>query len=557
MASSEKPLPSCRAVPRRLLVGALLLLLAAGPARAGEADPPSSAAALYATHCASCHGDTGAGDGPAAWLVNPRPRDFTRALYRLRSTPSGQLPTDADIARSIRVGLPGTPMTGFEGILSDAEIAALVEQVKGFSPRFADPAEHREPVALPAAAPALTDERAARGREVYRALGCIECHGETGKGDGPQGHLMRDERGFPIPPKDLAAGIFKSGPRPEDLYRTILTGLNGTAMPAYGDLLKPESGVVGEGADWDLIAYLYSLGAARRGAPGQTAGARLAVRPVDSEEMFASPLAPGWDDVAGTEVNLWPLWSRGEFTSSLTVRAAGDARRVALLLEWDDATHDLSSAGLAEFPDQAAVAFPTGSGLTFLGMGMANPDGTPARDGLMNIWSWRADSEPRRAAGEPGGPGELGARHPLGTVDFYPFRSGWVPGDTRPMLGDSAAEHHPGYLTGWAAGNPLSDPASPKGRLTEYVAAGFGTLTPQPPDHQHVSGGGAWRVGRWRALFVRDRASGGDQDVALTGRASVPVSFAIWDGSHRDRNGMKSVSYWHHLVLESSQEVRP
>ena len=51
--------------------------------------------------CAGCHGDTGAGDGPAAAYMLPRPRNFTGAIYKIRSTASGQLPTDGDLMRAI------------------------------------------------------------------------------------------------------------------------------------------------------------------------------------------------------------------------------------------------------------------------------------------------------------------------------------------------------------------------------------------------------------------------------------------------------------------------
>src|ERR1043166_9220595 len=63
---------------------------------------------VYTKWCAGCHGDNGAGDGQGARHMIPPPRDFTgNVLYQIRSTPSGQLPTDADILRSIDEGLPG------------------------------------------------------------------------------------------------------------------------------------------------------------------------------------------------------------------------------------------------------------------------------------------------------------------------------------------------------------------------------------------------------------------------------------------------------------------
>src|SRR5437660_11349395 len=70
--------------------------------------------------CAGCHGETGAGDGPAAAYMLPRPRNFTGAVYKIRTTASGQLPTDADLLRAIDEGLAGSAMPAWQGRLSDA-----------------------------------------------------------------------------------------------------------------------------------------------------------------------------------------------------------------------------------------------------------------------------------------------------------------------------------------------------------------------------------------------------------------------------------------------------
>src|SRR3989441_3901598 len=76
---------------------------------------------VYGKWSAGCHGDAGAGDGPAASQMLPRPRDFTGAIYKIRTTASGQLPTDQDVLRSIDEGLPGTAMPAWKERLSERE----------------------------------------------------------------------------------------------------------------------------------------------------------------------------------------------------------------------------------------------------------------------------------------------------------------------------------------------------------------------------------------------------------------------------------------------------
>src|SRR5215831_12400409 len=68
--------------------------------RAGAA-PASRGKQVYDAHCVECHGADGKGDGPAAHLMIPRPRDFTKGRYKIRSTESGSLPTDDDLLRSV------------------------------------------------------------------------------------------------------------------------------------------------------------------------------------------------------------------------------------------------------------------------------------------------------------------------------------------------------------------------------------------------------------------------------------------------------------------------
>ncbi|MFQ5685008.1 MAG: hypothetical protein ACE5HC_17285 [Candidatus Binatia bacterium] len=67
--------------------------------------------------------------------------------------------------------------------------------------------------------------------------------------DGGNGKV--DDRGRPIRPWDLTKGVYKSGQQPEDLLRTLLTGLAGTPMPSF-DVLTVEEG-------WALVQYVRSL----------------------------------------------------------------------------------------------------------------------------------------------------------------------------------------------------------------------------------------------------------------------------------------------------------
>src|SRR5512141_3236072 len=99
----------------------LTVFLAVRPSGRLAAQDTAAGKVVYQKWCAGCHGDNGAGDGQGARHMIPPPRDFTGAVYQIRSTASGQLPTDADLLRSIDEGLPGTAMPGWKTRLSDRE----------------------------------------------------------------------------------------------------------------------------------------------------------------------------------------------------------------------------------------------------------------------------------------------------------------------------------------------------------------------------------------------------------------------------------------------------
>jgi DMSO reductase family type II enzyme heme b subunit len=49
---------------------------------------------------------------------------------------------------------------------------------------------------------------------------------------------------------------------------------------------------------------------------------------------------------------------------------------------------------------------------------------------------------------------------------------------------------------------------------------------------------------------VRELKSRDKGDVQFAIGKGVPVSFAVWDGQNRDRNGRKVISNWYQLVLQ-------
>lgn len=214
---------------------------------------------VYQKNCLPCHGLNGDGRGEMGLTVKPRPRDFRLGQFKFRSTPSGSLPTDDDLARTIRGGLTGTAMPVFSA-LREEEIRDLVAFVKTFSPRWQQPENLVAPLPLPKT-PGWFDDadqlpiHAANGRRLF-AEACAPCHGPDGDGRGPSAAELKDSRGETIPPSDLRQPL-RCGAAPRDIYRTLVTGLDGTPMPSFLDALNDEQ-------LWEIVAHLGDMRRAKR-----------------------------------------------------------------------------------------------------------------------------------------------------------------------------------------------------------------------------------------------------------------------------------------------------
>ena len=211
--------------------------------------PPRWAQRVYESNCAVCHGLQGDGNGPAAGMFLSRPRDFRSGIFKFRSTPSGSLPTDEDLFWTITHGLRWTGMIARPD-LSKTELQAVVQQLKSFSPRFTrdKPAGSVNVARQPPRTSVLVEQ----GKKMFRDADCVSCHGEQGRGDERSAADMRDDWGSPIRPGDLTWRPLKRGSSLQAIYLTIVTGLSGTPMPAYGDSLSPDD-------VWAIVYYLESL----------------------------------------------------------------------------------------------------------------------------------------------------------------------------------------------------------------------------------------------------------------------------------------------------------
>src|SRR3990172_3899915 len=319
---------------------------------AQPAGDPAKGKAIYEQKCLLCHGEKGDGNGPAAPLLDPRPRDFTKGKYKIRTSASGRLPTDADLFRIIAEGMPGTSMPGWK-VLPEKDRRDLVAYLKTFA---GDAFKEAPKVSDLPKEVASSKESLARGKEMFEAIECNKCHGNAGRGDGPSAPELKDDWGNPVRPANLTKSwAFRGGGSPREVAARLVTGLMGTPMPSFIDSVEKPEDV------WHVANYVKSLG------PDKPNFATiLPVRAVQGE-IPDDPTAPFWSSQPSHNFPLagQVIVDPRNFNPSIdliAVRAAYSDAEIAFHLTWDDPTASKPDPKVNRFADQVALQVPTRPG---------------------------------------------------------------------------------------------------------------------------------------------------------------------------------------------------
>jgi mono/diheme cytochrome c family protein len=235
----------------------------------------------YKRFCIGCHGELGDGEGENAQWIDPKPRNFTLAIFRCRSTPTGTLPTDTDLYDTIGRGMLNSNMPPWLP-LTDEDRVNLVAYVKHFSPRWVTE-KPGAPIEIPPE-PQPTADRIRAGQVLFQRLECWKCHGVTGRGNGPSSDTLTDDQNRPIKAFNFHdENRFKCGSTNAAMYKDFMTGLDGSPMPSFADNVKPDEA-------WDLVFYLRTL------QPADTVEKRIAT------QIGLKPLEPNGQLPPGTPV---------------------------------------------------------------------------------------------------------------------------------------------------------------------------------------------------------------------------------------------------------------
>ena len=479
--------------------------------------------ALYKARCAVCHGVEGAGDGPAAARLYPKPRDFTLGLFKYKTSPPETLPTDEDLIRTIENGLPGTAMAGWKNTLSDEQIRSLIPVIKRFdytavwAPEDA-PDEDFNDDGLYIGQNLVSETRlepltgripfskksAAKGRPVFEEV-CGKCHGEDGRGNITAGKRLEDDWGERIWPRDLtkpwtwrATEVAGDDDVSRDatianIYRRLSVGILGTPMPAHRGI-DGNPDPISAADRWHVANFVYSL---REESVAPTDRDRpVAIDALSMAGDLPSEVDdPEWLMARPITLRLMPNLGANErlFTpliDALTVRGLYNANELVLLLEIND----------------------------------------------------RTDSRP----GEKVSTHLHDERRPMVSDALalqFPKISGFGLGDTAEQTSFAHGDaDRPTTIIYWNAGSVL-----PEVNAQVKGLDGVGLSQAPQPGTAGANISAKWESGRWQFIVRLPLDDNGQPP--LSAGTDIPISFAYWDGNNGEENGRHNLTGWQRLRL--------
>ncbi len=486
---------------------------------------------IYFRKCVWCHGVDGAGDGPGADRLWPRPRNFNQGTFKIRHTASGELPLfdptkpvkgQNDLFDTVTHGLPGSAMPPWDGILTEQQrlqVLSFVTTQLIKDRTFDDKTETFTVLDIGNKGAikqiAYSKESIEKGANLFVEKKCFECHGVEGRGDGNPFNL-KDDWGFSIQPANMHKCWNFRGSRQDpynvhNIFRTFSTGVNGTPMPSFADNTTVEE-------RWHLANFVNSV--CERDAKGRP----LDIDPLTDKpkinfvvpsgfiegEIPADPNDKQWQDRERRIIGLG-----GQIThkprnfvnriDDLWIRSLYNKNEIAFLFQWDDRSKSQAAPGVSATP--VAEAPPT----------TGEPDSIAAKQNTYEVFNdavaiefpakWQEitpPEKPRFLFGEEKRHMDIWKWEADGTLKAY-TGSGW----------DQPLEERPGSTAN-----------------LKLVKAEFKD--------------GQWTVLMKRALRTEDK----DADVQFESGKYIPTVFFAWDGHNGDAGLKMALSAFYYAILE-------
>jgi mono/diheme cytochrome c family protein len=492
---------------------------------------------VYFTKCVWCHGVDGAGDGPGADRLWPRPRNFNQGTFKIRHTASGELPLfnykeqtpgKNDLFETVTHGLPGSAMPPWEGILTEEQrlqVLSFVTTQLVKDRKFTDKDTETQTVLqlgeikqVPA-----TKESIEKGAQLVVDKKCIECHGVNGRGDGNAFNL-KDDWGFAIQPANWHKCWNFRGSRQDpynvkNIFRTFSTGVNGTPMPSFADSTTLEE-------RWDIANFVQSL--CERDKDGNP----LEIDPLTDKPKinFVVRSGPVEGDISDDpESEMWSKRERrivalgGQIThkprnfvtriDDVWVKSLYNNDNIVFMFQWDDRTKSVAQE---------------------------KPEWDPTE---VNLDTYGVKEQ----APKTGEPGSIAAAQnnyrAFNDAFAFQFPIKWQelppPAKPRYLWGDNK---YPVDIVKWEA----------DGSARSFKGTGWDQDFEERDDFEEKLKvlKSEWKDGRWTVMVQRPRKDDYEEYAYIEAGKYIPTVFFAWDGHNGDAGRKMSVSAFYYTILE-------
>ncbi|HJS66498.1 MAG TPA: c-type cytochrome [Nitrospiraceae bacterium] len=504
-----------------------------------SADMIEAGKRVYFTKCVWCHGVDGAGDGPGADRLWPRPRNFNQGTFKIRHTASGELPLfDAkkpvagqnDLFETVTHGLPGSAMPSWEGILTEEQrlqVLSFVTTQLVKDRKFTDTKSESQTVLQLADLKPLpaNEESLKKGAELIVEKKCIECHGVEGRGDGNAFNL-KDDWGFSIQPADWHKCWNFRGSRQDpynvkNIFRTFSTGVNGTPMPSFADNTTVEE-------RWHIANFVNSL------CEREADGTPLAIDPLTDKPKVNFVLSSGvveGEISADPENEMWTKRARriiamgGQIThkprnfvnriDDIWMKSVYNDTHVAFMFQWDDRTKSVAEGKLPWPP-------------TSVNIDVKEQDPKTGEEGSIamhqNNYTVYNDAVAMQTAVK------------------------WkeLPAPIKPRYLFGSNEQFPVDIMKWEA----------DGSLRAFKGTGWDKDFEERDNYEESSKllFSEWKNGQWTVIIQRPLGNKKDQDydedTFFEMGQYIPTVFFAWDGHNGDAGRKMAVSAFYYTFLE-------
>ncbi|HXF93830.1 MAG TPA: c-type cytochrome [Nitrospiraceae bacterium] len=492
---------------------------------------------VYFTKCVWCHGVDGAGDGPAADRLWPRPRNFNQGTFKIRHTASGELPLfdyrkpikgQNDLFETVTHGLTGSAMPPWEGILTEEQrlqVLSFVTTQLVKDRKFTDKdTETLTVLQLDSIKPIPpSKESIEKGAQLVVDKKCIECHGVEGRGDGNAFNL-KDDWGFPIQPADWHKCWNFRGSRQDpynvkNIFRTFSTGINGTPMPSFADNTTIEE-------RWHIANFVNSL--CERDQDGNP----LPIDPLTDKPKinFVIPSGPVEGEISDDpESEMWKKQVRryvalgGQIThkprnfvtriDDVWVKSLYNDKEIVFLFQWDDRSKSVA----AEPP--------------------------PWQPTEVNVEQYGVLEQPPKT----GEAGSIAANQNKYTVYNdalafqFPIKWQEIPPPFKPryLWGDQKFAVD---IIKWEA----------DGSLRAFKGTGWDQDFEERDDFEEKIKvrKAEWKNGQWTLMVSRPLKGDYEEDTQFDVGKYIPTVFFVWDGHNGDAGRKMSVSAFYYTFLE-------